>query len=269
MEERLSAGQNSGGNLRKDFMYYLLNAKDSESGRGFNRKELDSDASLMISAGSDTISVTLSSTLFYLLHNPVPLATVNAEVRKQFASVDEIRRGDNIQALVYLRACVDESLRLAPPVPSHLPREVLAGGMTIDKQYFPQGTVVGVSPFTIHHNPEYFPNPFDFNPERWIVDEDSGVSVENVAMAKAAFCPFSLGPRGCIGKQVAYLEIMVALATLLYTYDIRLPRALRKQIGEGDLASPHWGRRRIGEYQLRDIFIADRNGPMVEFKARN
>jgi cytochrome P450 len=266
MEQRLSAAQSSG-ERRKDFMYYLLMAKDPESGRGFTRKELDSDASLMISAGSDTTSITLSSTMFYLLHNPKSLAKVTAEVRSQFVSVDEIRGGDRLQALVYLRACLDESLRLAPPVPSHLPREVLPGGITIDGHHLPQGTVVGVSPFVIHRNPEYYPNPFAFHPERWIEDDALGITAEKVATAKSAFCAFSLGTRGCIGKQVAYLEVLIAMAMLLFTYDIRLPGS-GKQPGEGDPKSPHWGRGRVGEYQLKDIFIAEREGPVVEFKDR-
>jgi cytochrome P450 len=268
MEERLAAHKSSAV-LRKDFMYYLLNAKDPESGRGLSQKELDADASLLISAGSDTISTTLSSTIFYLLHNPHSLAKATAEVRKQFSSVEEIRGGDKLQTLTYLRACVDESLRLAPPVPSHLPREVAAGGMTIDGHHFPEGTVVGVSPFAIHHSPDYYPDPFTFHPERWIVNEAVGVSAEQVALAKSAFCPFSLGPRGCIGKQVAYLEIMIAMATLLYTFDARLPRGPDGRHGEGDPTSAHWGRRKVGEYQLKDIFIADREGPIVEFKAMN
>jgi cytochrome P450 len=265
IEQRLAADPSSG-EVRKDFMYYLLGAKDPESGRGITRKELDSDSSLLISAGSDTTSITLSSTMFYLLHNCDALEKVSAEVRDYYTSADDIR-GNGIDALVYLRACVDESLRLAPPVPSHLPREVASRGMTIDGRHFPKGAVVGVSPFAIHHNPEYYPDPFNFRPERWIVDEDAGVSAEQVVLAKAAFCPFSLGPRGCIGKQVAYLEVLIAMAMLLYTYDIRLPLSA-KQLGEGDPNTEQWGRQRIGEYQLKDYFLADREGPLVEFRAK-
>jgi cytochrome P450 len=267
MEDRILAEKSSPA-TRKDFMHYLLNAKDPESGRALTRNELDADASLLISAGSDTMSITLSSTLFYLLHNPKTLAKATTEVRKQFSTADDIIGGDKLQGLVYLRACVDEALRLAPPVPSHLPREVLPGGITIDGRFFPTGTVVGVSPFAIHHNPEYYPEPFAFSPERWLLDEDAGVASDRIALAKAAFCPFSLGPRGCVGKQVAYLEVMIAMARLLFVYNIRLPHIAGRQPGEGDPNSPHWGRQRIGEYQISDIFISDREGPLVEFRAR-
>jgi len=268
MEQRIAAEKDASKQTRKDFMHYILNAKDPLTGKGLTTTELNSESSLLISAGSDTISITLSAAIFYLLHYPATLAKATTEVRSAFASVDEIRGGKTLNELVYLRACIDETLRLSPPVPSHLPREVLPGGLTIDGHYFPKGTVVGTAPYAIHHCKEYYPEPFVFRPERWIVDDktESGASV---ATARAAFCPFSLGPRGCIGKSIAYLDAMLALATLLFLYDIRLPKDAEKRepSGEGRPNDKHWGRRRKDEYQLVEYFVAEREGPMVEFKA--
>jgi cytochrome P450 len=269
MAERIADEKDASKQTRKDFIHYLLNAKDPVTGRGFTTTELNSDSSLLISAGSDTLSITLSAALFYLLHYPGALAKVTDEVRSAFTSVEMIRSGKTLNELVYLRACIDETLRLSPPVPSHLPREVLHGGLTIDGQYLPKGTVVGTAPYAIHHNDEYFPMPFDFRPERWIVD-GKAVTEASVVTARAAFCPFSLGPRGCVGKSVAYLEAALALATLLFLCDMRLPEdaASREPTGEGNVNDKHWGRRNKNEYQLREYFLSEREGPMVEFKAR-
>jgi len=269
MAERIADEKDPSKQTRKDFMHYLLNSKDPVTGKGLTTTELNSDSSLLISAGSDTLSITLSAALFYLLHYPDALAKVTDEVRSKFASVDMIRSGKTLNELVFLRACIDETLRLSPPVPSHLPREVLHGGLTIDGQYFPKGTVVGTAPYAIHHNDEYFPMPFTFQPERWIVD-GKAVSEASVATARAAFCPFSLGPRGCIGKGIAYVEATLALATLLFFFDIRVPEdaANREPTGEGNVNDKHWGRRRKNEYQLMEYFLSKREGPMVEFKAR-
>lgn len=268
MEERIATEKDTSKQTRKDFMHYLLNAKDPQTGQGFTATELNSDASLLISAGADTTSITLSATLFYLLHYPVALERATTEVRSSFTSLDEIRSGKALNELIYLRACIDETLRLSPPVACHLPREVLCGGLTIDRYYFPKGTVIGTAPYAIHHCQEYYPEPFVFRPERWIVDEktEGGARAESVAIARAAFCAFSLGPRGCIGKTIAYLEAMLALVHLLFLYDIRLLE--EEPSGEGRPNNKHWGRRRKEEYQLVEHFVTEREGPMVEFRAK-
>lgn len=251
----------------KDFMSYMLEAKDPETGKGFSRKDLDAESALLLTAGSDTSSTALSAIIFYLLNNPKALGKANVEVRSQFSSIDEIR-GLNLSAkLPYLYACIDEGMRLSPPVPSHILREVLPGGIEVDGNHIPAGTVVGVSPYVIHHNAEYFPEPFAFRPERWILDEQTGVTEESLANARAAFCPFSQGSRGCIGKKVAYAEMLTALATLLHKSDMRLP-AKEQQKGGGDPQSEIPGRRRADIYQLKDGFLGAGQGPMVEFRAR-
>jgi cytochrome P450 len=258
----------SNNEARKDFMSYLLEAQDPETGIGFTRNELDAESGLLITAGSDTSSGALTAIMFYLLHNPQALGKATSEVRNHFSSVDDIHGLSLSTELPYLYACIDEGMRLSPPVPSHIYREVLQGGINVDDHHIPQGTIVGVSAYVIHHNPEYYPDPFAFRPERWILDEKASVDEDSLAKARAAFSPFSQGSRGCIGKKVAYAELLTALAVLLYTYDMRLP-AKEKQRGGGDLGSKTWGRQRADEYQLKDMFLGDGEGPMVEFRARS
>ena len=69
-----------------------------------------------------------------------------------------------------------------------------------DGEWIPEDTVVGVPHYAIHHNAQYFPQPFDYKPERWTAGSDPTVTTESVNTAQSAFCPFSVGPRGCIGK---------------------------------------------------------------------
>lgn len=262
---------------RKDFTHYLLHARDSVTGTGLTIAELHADSALLMHAGSDTASITISACLFYLLYNPPQRAVLIREIRSSFTSVSEIHSGPALSSCTYLRACIDETLRLSPPVPSHLPREVLPGGLTVDGHLLPEGTVVGTSPWAIHHNSEYFPEPFSFQPERWVL---TTTNADAITTARAAFCPFSLGARGCVGKGVAYLEVSLALAHLLWRYDIVLgedgpsggggrvaPKGWRGRTPEGE-ALPE-GRRRENEYQLFDHFTADRDGPMVRFRERN
>jgi cytochrome P450 len=269
----------SGITLRKDFAHYLLAARDEETGKGITKEELNADSGLLISAGADTSSVTLAGLIFYLIHNPSALNLATAEVRNTFSNVEDIVSGPKLNSLIYTKACIEETLRLSPPVTTLLPREVLAGGLTIDGHFFPEGTILGTSAYAIHHNPDYFPEPFTFKPDRWIPlpqkqEPDStspsttAQDTSSIATAKSAFCAFSLGTRGCIGKSVAYLEMTLAIARLLWLFDIRKAVDSVGPTGEGDPSASEEGRRRVGEYQLTDVFLSKREGPIVQFRKR-
>ena len=195
--ERMKMGEDVD---RKDFFYYLLRAKDPETGRGFTTPELWGESNLLIIAGSDTTSTALAAAVFYLVHNPRVLAKLAEEVRAGFGEVEEICSGAVLAKQQYLRACIDEAMRMSPSVGGLLPRQVLHGEMEVEGQQLPEGTVVGVPHYGVHHNPTYFPEPFEYRPERWIAGSAPQVTAESVALAQSAFCPFSIGPRGCIGK---------------------------------------------------------------------
>jgi cytochrome P450 len=251
---------------RKDFFYYLLNARDPETGKGFTTPELWGESNLLIIAGSDTTSTALASAFFYLVHNPEKLEKLSKEIMSTFQDVEEIHSSPTLNGCVYLRAVIDEAMRLSPPVGGILPREVLPGGIDIDGMHIPESIVVGTPHYAVHHNPVYYPEPFTFTPERWIPDSSPAVTKDSVTLAQSAFCPFSIGPRGCIGKGLAYVELMTSLARVVFMYEMRLANGIR--VGEG---SPEleWGRQRREEYQLKDSFTSMKDGPFVEFRERS
>ena len=251
----------------RDFISWLLDAKDPTTGQGFNIKEVWAESSLLIAAGSDTSSTAMSALLFYLTHNPDKLAKLTAELQGHFATMQDIHSGPALNSCVYLRACLDEALRLAPPVPAILPRTAMMGGMVIDGEHIPEGVNVGTGSWSIHHNPTYYPDPYTFRPERWIADIDEGVTAESVKLAKDAFCAFSIGPRGCIGKNMAYLELQVAIGRLVFQYDI--VSKSRKGAGGEVLGKKGEGlRERRDEFQIYDHFICYKEGPEVQFTPR-
>lgn len=253
---------------RRDFFYHLLKARDPETGQGFSTPELWGESNLLIIAGSDTTSTAMAATLFYLVRNAATLHRATAEVRAAFHSVEDIHQGAPLNNCTYLRACIDEAMRLSPSVGGLLPREVLQGGITVDGELLPQGTVLGVPHYAIHHNPAYFAEPFRFVPERWLAGgEGDEKALARVALAQSAFCPFSIGPRGCIGKGLAYVEMGIALARMLFMYDLRAARGARQ--GEGGMPGAEWGREKVGEFQLRDTFTSLKDGPVVEFAKRS
>jgi cytochrome P450 len=250
---------------RKDFFFYLLNAKDPETGAGFSMDELWGESNLLIVAGSDTTSTALAATFFYLAHSTAAMQKVCKEIRETFSDVEEIVTGPKLSGCAFLRASIDESMRMTPPVAGALPRQVLPGGMDIDGRHIPAGVDVGVPIYALHHNPECFPRPFDYLPERWLSDPSANPLHSRLADAQAAYNPFSIGPRGCIGKGLAYVELTVTIARVLFMYDFRLTPGTSLGAGSSDLEV---GRTRATEYQIQDVFASKKDGPMLQFRAR-
>ncbi|CAK7563498.1 MAG: hypothetical protein SEPTF4163_001367 [Sporothrix epigloea] len=270
LAERMALGDDTD---RRDFFYYLLKAIDPVTKKGFTKPELWAESNLLIIAGSDTTSTGMAAAFFYLVRHPEALVKVTREIRQTFASVEDIQSGATLTGCTYLRACIDEAMRLSPAVGGLLPRQVLTGGMEINGETIPAGTIVGTPHYAIHHNAAYYPQPWAYLPERWIAGstlpghtKPSIVSEEDVALAQSAFCPFSIGPRGCIGKGIAYTEMMTTLARSLFLYDVRQAQGVVDP-AEG-VVGAEWGRDRPGEFQLVDTFTSVKNGVLVEFKPR-
>lgn len=262
MTERTKLGRDID---RKDFFYHLLNAKDPETGKGLSTDELWGESNLLIVAGSDTTSTALAATFFYLIHNTSALQKVVKEVRTTFSSVEDIVNGTQLNSCVYLRAAIDEAMRMCPPVGGGLPRTVLPGGLDVDGEMLPAGVDVCVPHYAIHHNSSYYPHPFSYIPERWIPSQAPADLAPYVEKAQAAFCPFSIGPRGCIGRGVAYMEMMTSMGRCLFQYDVRL--APGTHLGEGgEWKKWEFGTERNEEYQTLDTFTSMKDGPAVQFK---
>lgn len=252
----------------RDLFSYLLEAKDPESGQSLSQEHLISEAGVLMVAGSDTMATAMAATLFYCVHYPLALQELQEEIRSTFKDIEDVKISDELNRCRYLRACIDESMRLSPSVGGVLPREVLSGGLQIGDDYFPEGTDIGVSSYALHHNEAYYPDPYLFKPERWLADQPGKTghtSEENVAVAKSAFCPFSVGRASCVGKGLAYQEMSVILARIVWLYDMRLQAGSVR--GQGH---PHLGRSRDREkeFQMWDGFVSTHKGPLVEFKPR-
>jgi len=254
-------------NLHRDYFASLMEAKDPETDRGFSQEELISEAGLLIIAGSDTMATGITSTIFYLLHyDEEKLLRLQREVRAAFTNVEDIR-GKSLASLEFLLACLDEGMRLSPGVGGLLPREVLSGGMIIDGQSFPQGVDVGVPHYAIHHNETYFPDAFEFKPERWLTEAGGG-NPESIALARSAFCPFGVGRTSCVGKTIAYREMSIILARIIWLYDMRLAPGVAATLGEGH-SNMGYGRTRKLEFQTYDNFTSTHFGPLVQFQEAN
>ncbi|KAH2293159.1 hypothetical protein KXV50_003788 [Aspergillus fumigatus] len=189
--ERAKERTQAGHDAKKDFFYYLLNAKDPETGKGLTTPELWGEANVLMIAGSDTTSTTMSATIFYLVRNPRAMELLRKEIRENFSSVEEIVTGPKLNELVYLKACIDEAMRLAPAVPGAPPREVMEGGAMIDGVFLPEGTDCGTPTYSIHRQPEYYREPEVYIPERWIEGATCQAGSESWTTSKESG-PFTL-----------------------------------------------------------------------------
>ena len=240
---------------------------DPETGKGYSEDELFGESESLIIAGSDTTAISTAAAFFYLSRNPEVQQKLADEITSTFSSLNEIKSGPTLHSCKYLRAFIEETLRMSPPVPADLSREVQKGGIVVDGEYIPEGIKVSTVSYCMHHNPEDFPEPFKFQPERWIVDKNdtTGASAERLALAQSAFMPFSAGPRGCVGKNLAYLEMNLVVAKIIYNFEVR--RDPTSNLGGGSPEAIE-GRRTVDQYQLYDIFVGIRDGPMVQLAKR-
>lgn len=248
---------------RKDFFYYLFDAKDPETGEIMSREELYNESELLIIAGSDTTSIVMSAMMFYLARNPGVQARLEAEIDAAFSSASEIAAGPALQGCKFLKAFIQEACRMTPPVGAEPARQVRPGGTWVGEDFFPEGTKLSTGLYCLSYSEEVFPDPFKFQPERWILGE--GATPESLATAESGFCAFSAGSRGCIGKNLAWLEMQIVMAKLIWNLEVRQDE--KNHLGAGDPNGPV-GRREVEQYQVKDAFVAMRDGPMVQFKRR-
>jgi cytochrome P450 len=208
----------------------------------------------------ETVASTLAATFFYLSRNQQCYEKLATEIRSTFGSGAEICAGSRLSGCRYLRACIDEALRMSPPVPSTLWREAVPDGqsepLVIDGHVIPPGTQVGVNIYSLHHNERYFPEPFKFLPDRWLDGKETMLATHD------ALAPFSIGSRGCAGKAMAYLETSLVLAKTLWYFDFETE--LHKKESEKASGFTY----RAGEFPIYDLFAANHDGPRLAFRPR-
>lgn len=268
VEQELERSPKPESEVRKDFFYWLFKAVDPETGeRGYDMDELYGECELLTIAGSDTTSIVLSAAFFYLARRPDVQAKLAQEIISRFSSYDEIKSGDKLHSCKYLTAFLQEALRMTPPVSAEPAREVLQGGTTVDGHYIPQGLNVSTGLYCLSYNKDVYPEPFKFRPERWIVaeNEKDGSSAESVALAESGFCAFSTGSRGCVGKNLAWLEMRLVVAKFLWNFELKNDPT--NNLGGGDPDGKP-GRRLKDQYQTWEMFVSNRKGPMIHVKKR-
>jgi cytochrome P450 len=168
----------------------------------------------------------LSGTVFQLLKHPEALKRTVKEIRSAFTSSDEIDLYSTTK-LQYMLAVLDETMRIYPPVPSQPTRQSPLGGDTVDGKFVPENTVIYVSQYAMNHLSTNFVKHDEFHPERFLHQETDMKESQFANDNFAVFQPFSVGPRNCIGRNLAYAEMRLILARLLFDFDLELDEISR------------------------------------------
>ncbi|KAK0630319.1 cytochrome P450 CYP5280A1P [Bombardia bombarda] len=209
------------GEVFDDLLQPMITDKKTGGIPDISTPDLIAECEQMVNGGGDAPGISLVNTLYYLVKNPAAMTRLKAELDAALLPADEVATWAKTKSLPYLRACIDESMRLSPPVATDLARRTPPGqSHVVDGCLIPGDTNVSISSFTAHRDPDIFPDPEAFKPERWLVAE--GEDREKLREMLTVYMPFSAGSRSCIGRNVAMLVQNVFVATLVHNYEFAL-----------------------------------------------
>ncbi|KAF8747354.1 Cytochrome P450 monooxygenase, partial [Rhizoctonia solani] len=225
-----------------DLLDKLFEVKNHD-GSPLSKSEIDSEAMITIGAGSDTTSNTLAALCYYI--------TADSNIKKRLQEeLDSIRSNagtdtntlekgqsgyrifdfEQVKNLPYLNACIKETLRLYSTVGTGLPRVVPAGRtFTVAGENFSEGSVISVPSYSTNRSSVWGADPDVYRPERWL-EEGSG-------SLNKYYVPFSTGPRACIGRNLANMNLLLVSAAFFSRYDVQLPTPTTKVLSSLHLQS--------------------------------
>lgn len=193
----------------ENFLDAMIEATDSEDQSQMTNQQLRDEVVNMLIAGHETTANALTWTWHQLIKHPEVFKRVREEINSVVTGVTP--SFEDLSKLPYTHAVFEESMRLYPPFWRISRRNINA---TKIKGYdIPEGTNIIASIYTLHRKEQYWNQPLEFDPERFIN--------RNKTKKKFTFIPFGAGPRACIGAQFATIEALTILAMVIKNYDFK------------------------------------------------
>ncbi|KAF1950357.1 cytochrome P450 [Byssothecium circinans] len=217
--EREEGNAEKGVRGKPDFMQHCLDARFADN-TPLSPTQKRAHVTLLIQAGADTTATALGVILRFLVTQPEAYSRARAEIDK----ADNLNRlstpilyEETRQHLPYFVACIKEGLRLMPPVSNLFARMVPKEGKVIDGVYVPGGTEVTSHAYSMQRDEGMYGEDAEtFRPERWMQSEEKALEYE------AGQFTFGVGPRVCLGKDIAIMEIYKLLPEIVRRFDIEL-----------------------------------------------
>jgi cytochrome P450 len=186
----------------------------------------------LVGAGIETTGGTLDTITYYVLSNPKILRQLKAELIQALPHPTNSISYEVVRRLPYLSAVISEGLRMAGSVSGRLARSNGTAPILYNTIALAPGTVVSMTIRDLHTNPTIYPEPVTFNPERWMDANDR----KRLGVYHG---PFGRGSRSCIGKDLAMVELYLAVANLFSRFDMKLFETSEQDISiEHDFFAP-------------------------------
>ncbi|KAJ5632097.1 benzoate 4-monooxygenase cytochrome P450, partial [Penicillium lividum] len=184
---------------------------------------LRDEGMLLLGAGFETTARVVTIGAFYLYKNDYVLQSLRKELKQVMPTPTHKVSWTQLEKLPYLTAVVNESLRLAHSTIIRSPRVAPNRTLQYENYTIPPGkeadqslkTPVSQSIYFVHADPSVFPNPHEFDPERWMQPSQSAERLSRFLV------PFSMGSRMCIGMSLSYCEIYLMLAALVRRFNLK------------------------------------------------
>jgi cytochrome P450 len=207
IRQRHASGKTSG-----DLLSVFLEARD-DAGTGMTDRQLHDEIMTLFLAGHETTANALSWTWYLLGNHPNVAATLTEEIDRVLGG--QPPTAAHLPQLRYADLVLKESMRLYPPV-WVIGRRAFTP-FRLGEFELPAGTNVLMSQLLMHRDPRYFPEPEQFDPERWRPGDP-----RNAALPRFAYFPFGGGPRVCVGAGFAQMEALLLLVTIAQKFKINL-----------------------------------------------
>ncbi|KAL7851842.1 hypothetical protein SRHO_G00176270 [Serrasalmus rhombeus] len=197
---------------------------------GLSDHEILSQSLIFISAGYETSSSTLSFFFYNIATNPETMKRLQKEIDRTFPDKAPVQY-DAVMSMEYLEAALNESMRLYP-IAARLERickkTVEINGVTI-----PKGTTIMIPTFPLHRDPESWPDPDTFKPERFTKENKESID-------PYTYIPFGVGPRNCIGMRFALVSMKLAIVEILRRFDVNICDEIKVplELGVGGFLAP-------------------------------
>lgn len=202
IEERRASGEDKG-----DLLSMLLMSVDEDG--GMTNKQVRDEALTLFIAGHETTATALTWAWLLLAQNRTVEEKMHAEIDSVLG--DRAPTFDDVPALRYTTNVLAETMRLYPP--AWAIGRMATTPLDLAGYEIPAGSILLLSPYTMHRDPRWWPAPTSFQPERW--------ETEDATRPKFAYYPFGGGPRLCIGERFAWMEGVIVLAALARAWRFR------------------------------------------------
>lgn len=197
---------------RGDLLSMLMAAQDSEGdGGSMTDLQLRDELMTLFLAGHETTANALTWTWYLLSQHPEVESRLHEELDRVLNG--RLPQADDLPQLTYIEKVVAESMRLYPPA-WIIGRRTLQE-YEVSSYRLPANTLILMSPFIMHRDARYYPDPLRFDPERWTPEAKA-------ARPRFSYFPFGGGSRQCIGEAFAWMEGTLLVATLAQRWRLRL-----------------------------------------------